>query len=33
LEYLVKEAYTKVKQDKRKTVYYRDLGKNIKRKI
>ncbi|EIE82245.1 hypothetical protein G6F57_002323 [Rhizopus arrhizus] len=30
LEYLVKEAYTKVKQDKRKTVYYRDLAKVVK---
>jgi histone H3/H4 len=26
MEYLVTEAFTKARKDKRKTVYYRDLG-------
>lgn len=26
MEYLVTEAFTKAKKEKRKTVYYRDLG-------
>lgn len=27
MEYLVTEAFTKAKKEKRKTVYYRDLGR------
>lgn len=30
MEYLVTEAFTKAKKEKRKTVYYRDLGKKKK---
>lgn len=27
MEYLVNEAFTKAKKEKRKTIFYRDLGK------
>lgn len=27
MEYLVKEGYMRARQDKRKTVFYKDLGK------
>lgn len=29
MEYLVTEGFTRARRDKRKTVYYRDLGRNF----
>ena len=29
MEYLVKEGFTRARKEKRKTVYYKDLGKNV----
>ena len=32
MEYLVKEGFTRARKEKRKTVYYKDLGKKREKK-